>query len=42
VATLAPRPPRVLRALALAGAAGFCVQTVLLDAIVWPLLFPSR
>lgn len=26
--------------LALAGAAAFCVQTVLLDAIVWPLLFP--
>jgi hypothetical protein len=28
------------RRLALAGAAAFCVQTVLLDAIVWPLLFP--
>jgi hypothetical protein len=40
VATLAPRPPPALRALALAGALAFCVQTVLLDAIVWPLLFP--
>jgi hypothetical protein len=42
VATLSPRPAPWLRALALAGAAGFCVQTVLLDAIVWPLLFPTR
>ena len=42
VATLAPRPPGALRTVALLGAAGFCVQTVLLDAIVWPLLFPSR
>jgi hypothetical protein len=40
VATLAPRPAPWFRALALAGAAGFCVQTVVLDAIVWPLLFP--
>ena len=40
VASLVPRPPGRLRALALAGAAAFCVQTVLLDAIVWPLLFP--
>ena len=40
VAALAPRPPGWLRGLALAGAAGFCVQTVGLDAIVWPLLFP--
>jgi hypothetical protein len=42
VAALAPRPAGWLRALALAGAVGFCVQTVLLDAIVWPLLFPAR
>jgi hypothetical protein len=42
VAGLRPRPSGPLRALALAGAAGFCVQTVLLDAIVWPLLFPAR
>lgn len=42
VATLAPRPPGLLSTLALAGAAGFCVQTVLLDAVLWPLLFPSR
>jgi hypothetical protein len=42
VAALAPRPAGWLRTLALAGAAGFCVQTVLLDAIVWPLLFPHR
>jgi len=42
VAVLTPRPPGWLRALALAGAAGFCVQTVLLDATIWPLLFPGR
>jgi hypothetical protein len=31
---------RALRsAIALAGAAAFCVQTVLLDAVVWPLLW---
>jgi hypothetical protein len=41
-AALAPPPPRALYALALLGAAGFCVQTVVLDALVWPLLFPDR
>ncbi len=38
-ATLTPRPPGAWRTLAIAGGVGFCVQTVLLDAIVWPLLF---
>ena len=39
VATLAPRWPGRLRSLALGGAVAFCVQTVALDAIVWPALF---
>jgi len=40
-ATLTPAPPRGWRAVAVAGAAAFCVQTVLLDAIVRPLLSPA-
>jgi hypothetical protein len=40
VAALSPRPPPRARAAALAGCAAFCVQTVLLDALVWPSLFP--
>jgi hypothetical protein len=39
VAALSPRPAPAPRTLALAGGAAFCVQTVLLDAIVWPLLY---
>lgn len=40
-ATLGKRPawPAGLRVAAIAGAAGFCVQTVLLDGIVWVWLF---
>lgn len=41
VATLRPAPPPGQRALALGGAIGFSVQTVLLDALVWPALFPA-
>lgn len=40
-AALAPAPTAP-RALAIAGATAFCVQTVLLDALVWPLLFLVR
>jgi hypothetical protein len=39
-ALLALRDPPRGRALALAGLVPFCVQTALLDAIVWPLYFP--
>lgn len=35
-----PGPPPALRTLALAGAAAFCVQTAVLDALVWPAFFP--
>ena len=28
--------------LAILGAIGFCIQTVLLDALIWPALFPIR
>ena len=39
--TIEPRPPTRLRALAIAGAIGFSVQTVILDGLVWPALFPT-
>lgn len=35
-----PARPRAPRLLAIAGAVAFCVQTALLDAIVWPAYFP--
>jgi hypothetical protein len=38
-ATLTPRHPAPWRTLTIAGGVGFCVQTVLLDGIIWPLLF---
>jgi len=38
LARIAPAPPG--RAVAVAGALAFTVQTLLLDAIVWPLCFP--
>ena len=37
-----PAPPRAVRLIAILGAIGFCVQTVLLDALIWPALFPIR
>jgi hypothetical protein len=40
LARVQPGPPRGLRGLALAGAAAFCLQTVVLDALVWPAFFP--
>lgn len=40
VATLEPRPGRALRTASLVGALAFCLQTVVLDALVWPALFP--
>jgi len=40
LALVRPGPPPALRALALAGAAAFCLQTAVLDALVWPAFFP--
>jgi hypothetical protein len=40
LAAVRPGPPRMLRGLALVGAAAFCLQTALLDALVWPAFFP--
>lgn len=37
---LEPRPAPRLRRLALLGAIAFAIQTVLLDALIWPALFP--
>jgi len=37
--SLRPRPRRPLRAAAIVGAIFFCLQTVILDGIVWPLYF---
>lgn len=37
---LEPRPPRKLWGLALSGCTFFCFQTVVLDALVWVMLFP--
>lgn len=39
-ATVQPAPSPIARGVALIGLAFFCLQTVLLDAIVWPALFP--
>jgi hypothetical protein len=39
--TLSPVASRGWRALAVAGAVAFCVQTALLDATVWPAYFPT-
>jgi len=38
--SLEPRPAGVFHKLAIAGAVAFCVQTALLDALVWPAYFP--
>lgn len=38
---LTPRPPALLYRLAIAGAAAFCMQTVVLDAVIWPAFFPT-
>lgn len=40
-ATLEPAPPARLRWFAVLGAIGFAVQTVLLDALIWPALWSS-
>ena len=39
--TLTPAWPGRIRGLAIASAVGFCIQTVLLDGIVWVWLFPA-
>lgn len=41
LATMTPRPPLGLHRLAIAGALAFCMQTALLDALVWPAFFPA-
>jgi len=38
--TLEPKGSRLAYGLALAGCVFFCIQTALLDAIVWPAFFP--
>jgi hypothetical protein len=38
---LTPRQPEVAHRLAVGGAILFCVQTALLDAVVWPAFFPD-
>lgn len=38
-ASVRPRPPGRLRALALIGTLAFAVQTVVLDALIWPALW---
>lgn len=38
---LTPRPPKALYVLAILGAVAFCIQTAVLDAIVWPAFFPT-
>lgn len=40
--TLEPRLPARARILSVAGAAAFCVQTVLLDGLLWPALWLVR
>jgi len=37
---LEPKGSRLAHALAVAGCVFFCIQTALLDAIVWPAFFP--
>lgn len=39
--TLDPPRPKAAHRLAVIGAVMFCVQTVLLDALVWPTFFPG-
>lgn len=39
-AKLEPAPPRRARTVALLGTLAFAVQTVLLDALIWPALWP--
>lgn len=38
---LQPTGPLWLHALAISGAVAFCIQTVALDALVWPAFFPK-
>jgi hypothetical protein len=39
--TLRPRPTGVLFPLAIVGLVFFCIQTAVLDALVWPAFFPA-
>lgn len=38
--TIQPAPNRVLQVVAVVGAVAFCVQTALLDALLWPHWYP--
>jgi hypothetical protein len=38
--TLRPREPGIAYSFALIGSVAFCIQTALLDALVWPAFFP--
>jgi hypothetical protein len=40
VSTAAPRPDGWAHRLAVGGAIAFCVQTAVLDALIWPAYFP--
>ncbi len=40
VLAAAPRPEGWAHGLAIAGAIAFCIQTVVLDALIWPVYFP--
>jgi hypothetical protein len=36
-----PRSPSLAHKLAIAGSLAFCLQTAILDALVWPAYFPA-
>lgn len=38
--TIRPAPNRIFQVVAVAGAVAFCIQTVLLDALIWPAYYP--
>jgi hypothetical protein len=38
--TIRPPPNRLLQVVALVGAIAFCIQTVVLDATIWPAYYP--
>jgi hypothetical protein len=40
--TLCPKDGSVVYWLAVVGSIAFCVQTALLDALVWPVYFPVK
>jgi hypothetical protein len=40
--TLSPREPEVLYWASVTGIGFFCIQTALLDALIWPVYFPKK